>query len=84
MAIKLDVNYGISRRAAEEILAEIGLEMSRFLFPGNHESAGKKLSGKTWLRKLLVEAALLRHIPRTPTYRLSITIWPPGEAGRKP
>src|SRR5882762_2919052 len=31
--------------------------------PGNHESAGKRLSGKTnkgspWLRKLLVEAAL--------------------------
>jgi transposase len=30
--------------------------------PGNHESAGKRLSGKTrkgnsWLRKLLVEAA---------------------------
>jgi len=53
MAIKLDVNYGISRRAAEGILAEIGLDMSRFPCPGNHESAGKKLSGKTRHHQLL-------------------------------
>src|SRR6266581_5975246 len=64
---------GISRRAAEVILAEIGLDMSRFqsashlaswtgMCPGNHESAGKRLSGRTrkgipWLCKILVEAA---------------------------
>jgi transposase len=65
---------GISQRAAQGILAEIGTNMDRFasakhlaswagMCPGNHESAGKRSSGKTtkgspWLRKLLVQAAL--------------------------
>jgi len=65
---------GISQRAAEGILAEIGVNMDRFasakhlaswagMCPGNHESAGKRTSGRTnkgspWLRKLLVQVAL--------------------------
>jgi transposase len=69
----LDTIPGINEHAAEGLLAEIGIEMARFptaahlaswagLCPGNNESAGKRLSGKTrkgspWLRKLLVEAA---------------------------
>jgi transposase len=64
---------GISQRAAEGILAEIGCDMSRFpsashlaswaaMCPGNHESGGKRLSGRTrkgnpYLRTLLVQAA---------------------------
>jgi transposase len=71
--VLLDSIPGINQRAAEGILAEIGIDMTRFptaghlaswagMCPGNNESAGKRLSGKTrkgspWLRQLLVEAA---------------------------
>jgi transposase len=55
----LDTIPGIARQAAEVIVAEIGMDMSRFpsaaalaawagVAPGNSESAGKRLSGKTW------------------------------------
>ena len=73
-AIELvDTIPGISRRAAEMILAETGIDMSRFaseehfsswakVSPGNNESAGKRFSGSTghgnrWLRTVLVQAA---------------------------
>jgi transposase len=54
----LDEIPGIGRKSAEHIIAEIGIDMSRFptahhlcawagLAPGNNESAGKRKSGKT-------------------------------------
>jgi transposase len=69
----LDTIPGVNRVGAEIIIAEIGVDMSRFptaghlaswaaLCPGNNESAGKHHSGRTrkgtkWLRTVLVEAA---------------------------
>lgn len=70
---RLDTIPGVNRRVAQVILAECGDDMSRFesaahlaswagLCPGNHQSAGKRYSGKTRkgngaLRQVLVEAA---------------------------
>jgi transposase len=63
---------GVSKRTAENVIAEIGVDMERFptaqhvaswagICPGNNESAGKRRSGKSrrgnpWLQSTLVEA----------------------------
>lgn len=70
----LDEIPGVGITGAQEIIAETGVDMSRFpssahfsswakVSPGNNESAGKRRTGKTgkgnpWLRSALVEAAL--------------------------
>jgi len=70
---RLDAMPGIGPRNAEQILVEVGTDMSRFptaahfaswakLCPGNDQSAGKRRSGRTgigsrWLRSTMVEAA---------------------------
>ena len=64
---------GVNRRAAEVIVAEIGTDMTKFpgaghlsswagMCSGNHQSAGKRQSGRTtpgdrWLRQVLVQVA---------------------------
>jgi len=69
---RLDAIPGVGPQTAEVLLAEIGPDMSRFpsaehlaswagMCPGNYESAGKRLKGRTrkgskWLRAALVEA----------------------------
>ena len=69
----LDTVPGISRRAAQILVAELGTDLSRFpsakhlaswagMCPGNKESGGRRLSGKTrkgnvWLRQVLIEIA---------------------------
>ena len=71
--VRLDEVPGVGRWTAEVIVAELGTDMGRFptdrhaaswaaLCPGNHESAGKRQSGKTrkgnrYLRAALTEAA---------------------------
>jgi transposase len=70
---RLDTIPGVGRTTAEIVLAEVGTSVDRFptaghlaswagMCPGQHESAGKRLSGKTRkgnkaLRAALVEAA---------------------------
>jgi transposase len=69
---RIDGIPGVGRRNAEEIVAEIGTDMSRFptaahlaswakVAPGNNESAGKRKSGRTgkgnpWIKSALIEA----------------------------
>jgi transposase len=65
--------HGIEIKGAQNIIAEIGVDMSRFptddhlcswggLCPGNNESAGKRKSGRTrkgdyWFRRVMIEIA---------------------------
>ncbi|MCP6760119.1 MAG: IS110 family transposase [Fischerella sp. CENA71] len=77
----LDTIPGVGRQTAEMIVSEIGVDMSRFpsashlaawagLAPGNYESAGKQLSGKTrkgnqTLRSGLMQSAHVASRSRT-------------------
>jgi transposase len=70
---RLDAIPGVNRRTIENVVAEIGSDMSRFphdnhlsswagMSPGNEESAGKRMRNRTtkgnrWLRRALTEAA---------------------------
>jgi transposase len=70
---RLDGIPGVNQRTIENVIAEIGTDMAVFpnehhlcswcgLCPGNEESAGKKLAGRTrkgdrWLKRAVTEAA---------------------------
>jgi transposase len=70
---RLDAIPGVNRRTVENVVAEIGPDMSQFpdenhlsswagMSPGNEESAGKRIRNRTtkgnrWLRRALTEAA---------------------------
>ena len=82
----LDTIPGINRLAAQGILTEIGIDMTRFrtpahfcswakVCPGNNESGGKRKSSRTgkgnpWLRRFLVQVA--RAAARTKNSYLSV------------
>ena len=68
---KLDKIPGIGRQSAETILAETGIDMSRFatekhlsswagLSPGNNESAGRRDSGKTTKGNATLKTTLIQ------------------------
>jgi transposase len=70
---RLDQIPGFDRRSGQNLIAEIGTDMKRFasarhlaswagLCPGNNQSAGKRMSGRTrranrWLKATLTQAA---------------------------
>jgi len=70
---RIDAVTGLARRSIEVLLGELGWDMSRFpdaahaaswvgICPGNHESGGKQLSGRTrqgnrWAKTALIQAA---------------------------
>jgi transposase len=70
---RLETIPGVSQRVAETVVAEIGVDMKQFpsdgrlaswagMCSGNHESAGKRRSGRItkgdrWLKRILVQAA---------------------------
>ena len=70
---RLDAISGVNRTTIENVVAEIGADMSPFpdehhlsswagISPGNEESAGKRLRNRTkrknrWLRRAIIEAA---------------------------
>ena len=82
---------GVGAASAEVIVAEIGVDMSRFptsgqlaswagMRPGNDESAGKRRSGRTtkgnqWLRTTIVQVAWAATHTKTTGFRMMYSRW---------
>ena len=93
--VLLDSIPGINQRIAEGILAEIGIEMSRFptaahlaswagMCPGSNESAGKRLIRQDPERKPLVTPSAGRGCTRGLSYQehVSLRTLPPPQGSR--
>lgn len=68
---RLDTIPGLARATAQTIVSEMGADMSRFgsasrlaawagVCPGNHESAGKRLSGRSRRGNQILKSALIQ------------------------
>jgi hypothetical protein len=95
----LDSITGVGRRAAECIIAEVGVDMSALptaahlaswagRCPGNNVSGGRRRSGKPtkgsrWLAEVLTSAPGPPHTAVTPTWPRSSGGWPGGSARRR-
>lgn len=82
---------GVGAASAEVIVAEIGVDMSRFpssgrlaswagMCPGNNESAGKRRSGRTtkgnqWLRTTIVQVAWAATHTKATGFRMMYSRW---------
>jgi transposase len=82
---------GVGRRAAEVIVGETGPAMTAFpdaahlcswagMCPGNHQSAGKRMGGKTtkgsqYLRTILTQVAWSASHTKATVFRLSYQCW---------
>jgi Transposase IS116/IS110/IS902 family len=97
---RLDTITGVGKRAAECIIAEIGIDMSVFptaghlaswagRCPGNNLTGGRRRSGKPtrgnrWLGEVLIECAWAAARSRDTTWRPSTGGWPDASARRRP
>ncbi len=83
----LDAMPGIAQVSARVILAEIGVDMTRFplpitlcswagICPGNNESAGKRKSGRTTAGLMLRSSPPLSSAPSLPSRTRTLTSMP--------
>ena len=86
----------MNRTTIENVIAEIGVDMSQFpgehhlsswagICPGNEESAGKRLRNRTtrknrWLRRAITDAAWAAGRTKNSSWALCTAVWRRGGA----